>query len=314
MGGIFSAPKGPPPPPSPAEQAAAQQVTQLTPQGNLIYGQYVNGEFVPGESHTALQIEQTPYQQQIQGIAEALGLNLGQQFQQQFGEQGLTNLTTDFSGDAQRLEDSTYQAGISRLQPQFDYQREQLSQQLADQGIPMGSPAYDEEMRKIEERQNEQLSRLALDSVAMGRQEQSRLANLAAQTRAQQFGEIGSLLGFAPPFQPQAAQGYDLGYGNQLGYYNAQQQARQGQASNLMGLGSMAAFALSDRSTKENIEHIGKQNGFNVYEFNFKGKSEKCRGVMADEIEAIMPDAVRTINGFKHVNYSMIGVDYAYGC
>lgn len=314
MGGIFSAPKGPPPPPSPEEQARAQQVTQLTPQGNLIYGTYENGEFVPSSGHTAAMVEQTPYQQQIQGIAEALGLNLGQQFQQQFGEQGLTNLMTDFSQDASRLEDATYQAGLSRMQPQFDQQREQITQQLADQGIPMGSPAYEEEMRRLEENQNEQLSRLALDSVAMGRQEQSRLANLAAQTRAQQFGEVGSLLGFAPPFQPQPVSGYDTGYGNQMAYYNAQQGARQGQASNLMGLASLGAFAISDRSVKDNIRKVGKQNGHNVYEFTFKGSDKLCRGVMADEVERIMPKAVKVINGLKHVNYKMIGVDYAYGC
>lgn len=312
MGGIFSAPK-PPPPPSPQEQAAAQQVTQLTPQGNLIYGTYKNGQFVPGADHTAINIEQTPYQQQLQGISEALGLNLGQQFQQQFGDQGLTPLGTDFSADAARLENATYQAAVSRLQPQFDLQREQLTQQLADQGIPMGSPAYDKEMRRLETNQNEQLSKLSLDSVAMGRQEQSRLSNLAATTRAQQFGEVGSLLGFAPPFQPQAANGYDLGYGNQLGYYNAMQGAKGQQAQNLMGLGTMAAFAMSDRRTKENVHKVGEQNGFNVYEFNFIGDDRVCRGVMADEVEAVMPGAVIEINGFKHVNYQMIGVDYAYG-
>ena len=313
MGGIFSKPKAPPAPPSAAENAAAQQVTQLTPQGNLIYGTYVDGEFVPSNSHTAAMVEQTPFQEQMQGIYESLGLSLGGQYSDQFGEQGLTELQTDFSGDAQRLEDATYQAAFSRMQPQFERQREQISQQLADQGIPMGSPAYEEEMRRVEENQNEQLSRLALDSVAMGRQEQSRLANLAATTRAQQYGEIGSLLGFAPPFQPQQVNGYDLGYGNQLGYYNAQQGAQQQQTQNLLGLGSMAAFALSDRSTKENIRKIGQQNGHNVYEFNFKGSDKLCHGVMADEVEKITPEAVKEINGLKHVNYEMIGVDYANG-
>lgn len=311
--GIFSAPKGPPPPPSPAEQAAAQQVTQLTPQGNLIYGTYENGQFTPSSGHTAAQVTQTPFQQQIQSLGEALGLNLGQQYQQQFSQNGLVPLQNDFSGDAQRQGDAIYQAGVLRLQPQFDTQRQQLTQQLADQGIPLGSPAYDKALRELETNQNEQLSKLALDSITAGNQQQQILQNQAASTRAQQFGEVGSLLGFAPPFQPQPVNGYDLGYGNQLGYYNAQQGARAQQANNLFGLGSMAAFALSDRRYKENLHKISEENGFNIYEWNFIGSKRRYRGVIADEVEKIMPDAVVEIGGIKYVNYEKIGVEYAYG-
>lgn len=244
MGGIFSGPPDPPTPPSPQEQAEAQQVTQLTPQGNLIYGTYVDGEFVPSDTQTAFQIEQTPFQQQIQGIAESLGLSLGQQFQSQFGSEGLTPLNTDFSQQGEELADATYQAGLQRIQPQFDLQRDRLQQQLADQGVPMGSEAYDEELRKLEERQNEQLSRLSLDAVQQSRAEQSRLANLAAQTRAQQFGEIGTLLGIAPPFQPSNAQGIDLNanFANQILAQQLQQQGQAQQAGNFLGLGSLLAY------------------------------------------------------------------------
>jgi hypothetical protein len=71
--------------------------------------------------------------------------------------------------------------------------------------------------------------------------------------------------------------------------------------------GSLASLFRSDIRIKENIVPEGaKWKGLNVYSYNYIGDTTKRRGVMAQEVEGIYPDAVVTINGIKHVNYGEI--------
>ena len=78
--------------------------------------------------------------------------------------------------------------------------------------------------------------------------------------------------------------------------------------ANLIGtLGSAYLMAGSDIHVKENIIPEGtKWKGLNVYNYNYIGDSTPRRGVMAQQVEGIYPDAVTTINGVKHVNYGAI--------
>jgi len=78
--------------------------------------------------------------------------------------------------------------------------------------------------------------------------------------------------------------------------------------ANLVGtLGSAYLMAGSDIHVKENIIPEGtKWKGLNVYNYNYIGDSTPRRGVMAQQVEGIYPDAVTTINGVKHVNYGAI--------
>jgi len=67
----------------------------------------------------------------------------------------------------------------------------------------------------------------------------------------------------------------------------------------------------SDITLKENIELIGKQNGFNIYEFNYKNDPHtRYSGVMAQEVLKVRPDAVSMKDGHLAVYYSKIGVDF----
>lgn len=312
MGGILSKPKVPSPP-SAAEQAAAQQVSQFTPQGDLIYGSVgPNGEFIPGSGGTAINIYQTPFQEQIQALSESLGLDFAKLFGQNFGEQGLIPLQGDFTEAANKAEKSIFESGLAKLQPQFDKQKEQLQQQLADQGIPLNSPAYNKALKELDTNQNEALNQLSLSSTLAGLDEQKKLAQLQAAQSAQQYNQIGALLGFQTPFTPYPTTGVDLGglYGSQLAGYNAQQQANQQYASNLANLGGSIAYLWSDRKTKKNIKYIGIENGHKVYSFEYLDSPKVYIGVMADEVEKTHPEAVREIDGIKHVNYSAIGVNF----
>ena len=65
-------------------------------------------------------------------------------------------------------------------------------------------------------------------------------------------------------------------------------------------------FKYSDRRLKKNIKDIGVRlrNGLKLYAYDFGGRAV---GVMADEVEAVLPSAVvMTNSGFKAVNYSMV--------
>lgn len=72
----------------------------------------------------------------------------------------------------------------------------------------------------------------------------------------------------------------------------------------------------SDRSIKENIICIGKHPlGISLYFFNYKPEYRNAWGhgrqfgVMADEVETVMPEAVSVhADGYKMVNYAMLGI------
>jgi hypothetical protein len=73
----------------------------------------------------------------------------------------------------------------------------------------------------------------------------------------------------------------------------------------------------SDPALKENIVRVGTHPlGIGLYLFDYKPEFQaewgvgRRFGVMADEVEAVVPAAVsRSANGFMAVNYAMLGVD-----
>ena len=71
-------------------------------------------------------------------------------------------------------------------------------------------------------------------------------------------------------------------------------------------LSNPALWAASDRRLKTNIVKVGDDpRGFGIYEYDIFGRRE--RGVMAQEVEKIIPDAVMEHpSGFKMVNYGAL--------
>ena len=75
----------------------------------------------------------------------------------------------------------------------------------------------------------------------------------------------------------------------------------------------------SDRRMKEHIVRVGQHPaGFDLYLFDYKPEFQEAFGtgrqwgVMADEVEAIIPEAVHVgTDGYKRVNYSMLGMELA---
>jgi hypothetical protein len=101
-----------------------------------------------------------------------------------------------------------------------------------------------------------------------------------------------------------------MGYNGQENQ-NAQQQQ---QGNNLMGtLGGIAGgltSLFSDKRLKKDIKKVGEKNGHNIYHFKYIDAPEKTwEGVIAQEVERIVPEAIVHIDGYLGVNYSMLGLE-----
>lgn len=107
-------------------------------------------------------------------------------------------------------------------------------------------------------------------------------------------------------------------YGADVQAYRAQRDAEAAESAgfgNFLGaLGNAAITKFSDARLKEKIKLVGKlRDGINIYEFEYKPEFKQLagygryRGVMADEVEHVIPKAVIVAsNGYKMVNYSMV--------
>ncbi|AFR26726.1 hypothetical protein MF1_10660 [Bartonella quintana] len=76
-------------------------------------------------------------------------------------------------------------------------------------------------------------------------------------------------------------------------------------------LGLMGGIlGLSDLRAKENIVPIGEKNGYPIYIFNYKGDPQLYRGVIAQDVLRLKPDAVYINAKTKllHVDYRKIGL------
>lgn len=241
-------------------------------------------------------------------------------------------LADDGSASRARVEDALSQ----RLNPQLDRDRAALENQLVNQGFTRSTEAFRNEMDSANRQSND--ARLGI--IAAGGQEQALQQQLmlqqlqAASTNRERqiqermalrnapINEISALLGQSqvnmPQFTPYQAgtiagtpvgdyvyRSADIAQKN----YQAELQANAATTGGLFGLGSAALgglFKLSDRRAKTDITFAGTlRNGLPLYIYRYRGDDEEQLGLMADEVEALHPEAVREIGGFKHVNYEL---------
>lgn len=103
---------------------------------------------------------------------------------------------------------------------------------------------------------------------------------------------MGSLFGLGGSFLGNAGLGSILGSG----------------ASSGLSSGALALAGFSDIRMKENIDRIGQTpGGIGIYEYNYIGRPERMTGVIAQEVEKVIPEAVVTgEDGYKRVYYSKV--------
>ena len=109
----------------------------------------------------------------------------------------------------------------------------------------------------------------------------------------QSLSYLAQALGMAPTPQTQTTK-------NQLGLMD------------YLGAG-LGIYALSDMALKDNIQKIGQtKGGNNWYSWTWNDKAEKLglsgesSGVIAQEIQKVRPEAVKEVDGYLAVNYSMV--------
>jgi hypothetical protein len=309
---------------------AANRVNQYTPYGSLEYE--VSGEDKFGNPMWKATQSLAPAQQQLLDYQNKASLGLGELTGKGLGY--VSNML-DNPFDTSQLPSTgfnpsqTYQeAYMQRLAPQIQQGRERLEQQLANQGIQLGSEAYDRAMRNQAQRENDLLLGATTQGFGVGQQarqsalqEQAYLRNeplntlSAVRTGAQVQGPT-----FVNPAMQANTAGADILGATQMGYNanlaasNAQNAANNAMTQGLFSLGGAAL--MSDIRTKENIKAIGwLPNGLPVYEYEYKAEFKDHplaghgthTGVMAQEVEAMYPNAVITLHdGYKAVDYGKL--------
>jgi len=323
------------------ETAIANQelnmINQQTPYGSLRYD-FIGNSAAGNPRYSATQTlspdQQLLYNLDIQGQRR-----YGELANQQLG--AVSNLLAqpiDFGqlGPRPEINEDTrqqvYQSIVDRARPEFDRREDALRTRLANMGFTdPDSEAYQAELRNFGTNLND--FELAAQQNALGQATQLYSAEQAqrnaalnelAQERAIPLNELTALFsgaqvtpanyvntpqGGANP-APLADSIYSS-YQGDLNSWQAQQQANAARNQGLFGLlgaGAKAAgMAWSDIRLKENIKQISTlPNGIGLYVYRYRWGGPEQIGVMAQEVEKIIPDAVIDVNGYKAVNYGRI--------
>lgn len=300
------------------QNAEANRVSQYTPWGNLVYNR-VHGD--PNNWQATVTL--SPDQQKLLDAQNQSALQMSGMFGM-LGNQAHQNLNTPFDTSmlpAQQVNpgQTAQDAIMSRIQPMLDKRQEALRTQLANQGITSGSEAYTGSMDEFNRQANDAYIQAALQGINVGENARKNALTEAAFLRNEPLNELNALRTgnqvTAPNFintpQQQYTPGADLlGAANLTGQFNTDL-ANMNNAYNssmmngLFSLGSAGLAKFSDRRLKSNIVKVGNYNGHNIYEYDIFGKRE--RGVMAQEVMSVKPDAVLVSNdGWLMVDYSKL--------
>lgn len=312
--------------------AAANRVNQYTPYGNLVYAPTEKDTF----GNQLYQVTQTlsPAEQQKLDLSNTLesGLLNTAQTGLNYAQGVLSKPGVDMSKLPQMPINAgeTYSDAIMRrLQPTMTASQSAFDTKMANQGIAPGSEAYANANRQFQQGQNDLLTSAQIQGMNTGLGAQQQAFQQQAYNQMQPINVINALRtgtqvdnpNFVSPVQQANTGGADLlgaansQYQNELAGYNAQQAASGNFMGGLMNLGGTlgAAYLMSDINLKENIKKVGSlDNGINLYSYNYKDGYDlpkgKQVGVMAQEVEKVIPEAVTEIGGFKAVNYALLGV------
>ena len=319
------APAAPDPAKTAAAQATANKETavaqyglnatnQVTPQGSLSYKQI--GTWSDGTPRFEATTAYSPEQQSLYNkslVTQGNLADIGTSQSAKIGE--LLNKPLDLNTATENKID---ELGRARLDPQFAREGAALDTSLINKGIRPGSQAWNDAHTQFSQQKNDAYNQLYLSGRGQGAQE-------ALTQRNQPINEITALLsgsqvsqpGFTNTPQPGVAPTDVIGAQQQSlnqGNMNAQLQAGQNNAlmSGLFGLGSAAlggwsygGFKGSDRRTKTDIKKVGQlDNGQPVYKYRYKNGGLMELGLMAQDVEKDIPDAViETPEGLKAVDY-----------
>lgn len=230
------------------------------------------------------------------------------------------------------------EAIMSRLEPSLQKNRVSTETQLINQGLRPGTEAYNNAIQLLGQQENDARTQAALQGINLdtsanaqgynqalqgaqfGNTAQQQALAQAIQQRQMPLNEITALMSGSQIQNPQfqAYQGSNVAAAPIFGATQAQGQAEQNtynqqvasQNANTAGLFSLAGAGakayFSDARLKSNIVKVGDHPlGIGIYEYDIFGNRE--RGVMAQELMQVMPDAVHQHpNGYFMVDYGRL--------
>lgn len=310
----------PSPPPAPVVPSASENATAQAkalpsyygPTGTKVYSgdPSVAGDFKMTETLSPEQ--QRIYEGKTQ-VAQAL-------LDRSAGGLGSLAPTFNFTGDTDPATNKFFQQQKKLLDVSFDRDEERERQRLVNQGLPEGSEAYKQVMDEFGRRKADAYESAATRAITTGfdmsRNERLQNLNEIAQALGGQIlpattGSAGQPIDMASAMAQEQA-GRNAAYQGQLAGYNAGVAGNNSMTSGLFSLGAAAIPKLfSDRRLKRDIVRVGELEpgvGWYAYHYVWDGRDAPLRhGVMADEIELFMPDAViYDGSGYAMVDYGRL--------
>lgn len=310
------------PPPAPAAPDPSAQIlaqakalpSQYGPFGSMVYtgDPNVAGDF---KATTTLSPEQQKLYEGRTSIAQSL-------LDRSNSGLGSIPVPYKFNGASDPTTNAFFQNQKKLLDITFDRDQEREQQRLVNQGIPEGSDAYTKAMDDFSRRKSDAYSAAAANSLGAGfsqdistrQQNLNEIAQALGGAQLQPVGSAGSPIDVAGAYANQQA-GLNRQYQGQLAGYNADVAGNNSMMGGLFSLGAAIApkmlFASSDRRLKRDIERLGEVlPGVGWYSFNYvwdDSGAVRRTGVMADELERVMPDAVLyDPEGYAVVDYGRL--------
>ena len=232
-----------------------------------------------------------------------------------------TSLHTDLINSGLPVGSDAYNNSMAQLGLQQNDQMQGLAQSSIAEGQRMrqGLAGEAQSMRQaqlaessmIREMQNQARQQALTDALLQRRLPMEELATLTGSPSIGSAGLGTATTGLnvpgvsvAPPpiFAATQAQG--------MNDANRYATAQQGYGAKMNTVSNIATM-LSDKTLKENIVKVGQSpSGFNIYEWNYLWSPERFRGVIAQEVQKINPQAVLSnIFGYLMVDYNKLDVN-----
>lgn len=285
-------------------QQRAQNGSPINQANNGLLSSTLNGDYLSPDSNPYLKDTFNKAADQVQGrvnSAFAGGGRSNSGLNQQVMGQNFNSLANDIYGGNYQQE-RTRQMAASALAPQA------ANQDYTDLSALSNVGAQQQGMNQNSI--NDTINRFNANSAAPGQNIQNYIGllngaggNYGATTQTSPYSQSGSSgLG-----QSLGLLGNLGGIGSMLGSMGSMQSLPW--LSTGANLASKAS-AFSDARLKENITLVDCENGHLIYNFNYKDDPEKAkyRGVMAQDVMHIKPEAVEIIDGYMAVDYGKLGI------
>lgn len=285
--------------------------------------------FAEEAARTAAQLRQAGFQQAQRAAESDIQRSLAAQ---QFG----IGLESDI---ARRQAELQQQAGLAGFEGEQQRALEQA--RLQQQAGILGSEQA--QQRALEQARLQQQfglagmdinARRALEQARMQQAQQQFQAGLIGQQELGQQQALSGLLGQGAQQRGLEQQALGAAYGEfqralqypfqQFGFLSqalsgvpaqsqTYQQSKPGSLDYLSGLTGLLGLFYSDARLKDNIELIGQENGFNVYQWDWNDKAKELGvnqpnvGLIAQEIQETNPEAVvKHDSGYLMINYGAL--------